>query len=73
MNWFDIGIRLFFIILALFFVGSSALHAFVLGVADIAVDGDISRSTITLVGDFVFMILVGVVTPVLINRHRQSS
>jgi len=76
MNWTNMGIRVFFVIFALInwqYGVPFYIQTFVLGIADIAVDGDIPQSAISLVVDFALIILIGVVTPALINHHRQPS
>ena len=76
MNWTNMGIRVFFVIFALInwqYGVSFYTQTFVLGIADIAVDGDIPQSAISLVVDFALIILIGVVTPTLINRYRHPS
>jgi len=76
MNWTNTGIRVLFVIFALIswqYGVFSYIQTFVLGVADIAVDGDIPQSAIILMVDFALIILIGVVAPTLINRHRQPS
>jgi len=76
MNWTNAGIRVLFIIFAIIswqYGAFSYIQTFVLGITDIAVDGDIPRSTISLVVDFALIMLIGVVTPTLVNRRRYFS
>ena len=76
MDKTETGIRILFLILALVLWQSGGfgyLQSIVIGLADFVVAGDISRLALNRLIELVCLVVIGVMTPWLINRWRRSS